>query len=129
MEDKGSDLRGARIGQIAVTVHDLDRAVAFYGDVLGMPFLLQVPKMAFFQCGDLRLMLAIPEKPEFDHPSSVLYYKVEDIEGTHRTLAARGIPFESTPHLVAKLQDHDLWMAFFPDSEGNVMALMSEVAR
>ena len=115
------------IGQIAVNVHELKRAVAFYRDILGMRFLFEVPKMAFFDCGGIRLMLGEPESPEFDHPSSIIYYRVEDIHQTFETLKSRGVAFESAPHLVAKLPDHELWMAFFRDPEKNMLALMSEV--
>ena len=112
-----------RIGQIAIIVHDLDRAVAFYRDRLGARFLFQVPKMAFFQCADVTLMLGVPESPEFDHPSSIIYFRVENIEQAHETLAARGVEFRGGPHLVHRAADHELWMAFFRDSEGNTMAL------
>lgn len=121
-----SDFRLAQIGQISVNVHDLERAVAFYRDRLGMRLLFQVPKMAFFDAGGIRLMLGLPEKPEFDHPGSVLYFKVADIEQAHGSLKTRGVKFEEPPHRVAKLPDHELWLAFFRDSEGNLMALMSE---
>jgi len=85
--------------------------------------------MAFFDCGGIRLMLAIPEKPEFDHPSSILYFKVDDIERAAETLSARGVTFEAKPHLVAKLPAHDLWLGFFRDSENNLLALMCEKPR
>jgi methylmalonyl-CoA/ethylmalonyl-CoA epimerase len=118
-----------RIGQIAVNAHNLDRAVQFYRDTLGMPLLFQVPKTAFFDCGGVRLMLGLPETPQFDHPASILYYQVPDIVATHETLVARGVRFDSPPHEVAKLERGDLWLAFFNDSEGNVLALMSERQR
>lgn len=115
------------IGQLSVTVHDVDRAVAFYRDKLGLTFLFEAPpKMAFFDCGGLRLMLAVPEKAEFDHPSSVIYFRVDDIEATHETLSGRGVEFEGPPHAVHKTEQHELWMAFLRDSEGNLLALMSE---
>jgi catechol 2,3-dioxygenase-like lactoylglutathione lyase family enzyme len=117
----------SRIGQICVIVHDLTRAVGFYRDTLGMKLLFEVPGMAFFDCGGIRLMLAPPEKPEHDHPGSIIYYKVEEIQATHAALAGRGVEFLTEPHLIAKLPDHDLWMAFLRDSEGNTLALMSEV--
>jgi predicted enzyme related to lactoylglutathione lyase len=117
-----------QIGQIAVVIHDLNRAVAFYRDVLGMPLLFEVPpKMAFFDCGGIRLMLSLPEAPEFDHPGSILYYKVADIHTTWTALRQGGADLLSEPHLVARMPDHELWMAFFKDSEGNTLALMSEV--
>ena len=78
----------SQISQIAIIVHDLDKAIAFYRDTLGMRFLFQVPKMAFFNCGGIRLMLGIPEEPKFDHPASIIYYKVADIQGAYETLSA-----------------------------------------
>jgi methylmalonyl-CoA/ethylmalonyl-CoA epimerase len=117
------------IGQIAVNVQDLERAVGFYRDRLGLPFLMEVPGMAFFDCGGTRLMLGLPESEEYDHAASILYFRVDDIGATHAALTERGVDFRREPHLIAKMPDHDLWMAFFYDSEGNTMALMSEVRR
>lgn len=117
----------AQLGQIAITVHDLDRATAFYRDVLGLPFLFRAPNLAFFDCAGIRLMLGLPERAELVHPSSILYFSVADIDAAHAALAARGVSFTDRPHLIAKMPDHDLWMAFFTDSEGNTLALMSEV--
>lgn len=114
------------IGQIALNVHEIPRAVAFYRDTLGLKFLFEVPRMAFFDCGGVRLMLGLPEKPEFDHPASVLYYKVRDIEASCGLLRERGVAFEGEPHLIARLPDHDLWMAFFRDPDRNLLALMCE---
>lgn len=119
----------AGVGQVAVNVRDVERAVAFYRDTLGMQLLFRIPNAAFFDCGGLRLMLGLAEKPEFDHPASILYYRVADVRGTHEALAARGVAFEGAPHVVASMPDHDLWMAFFRDSEANVLALMSEEPR
>ena len=119
-----------QIGQIFVNVKDLDRAIAFYRDMLGMTFLFQAPpNMAFFDCGGIRLMLGIPDRPELDHPASIIYYKVEDIERIYETFKARGVEFIVKPHLVAPMPDYDLWLADFKDSEGNFLALMSEVPR
>ena len=117
----------SRLGQIAVTAHDLDRATAFYRDALGMRFLFRVPNLAFFDCGGVRLMLGVPEQGAFDHPSSILYFLVDDLESAHASLVDRGVAFTDQPHLVVTLPDHELWMAFFTDSEGNTLALMSEV--
>ncbi len=115
------------IGQIAVNAHDLERAVKFYRDSLGMRLLFEAPpKMAFFDCDGVRLMLSLPEKPEFDHPSSILYFKVDDIHAAQAALVGRGVGFESEPHLVHKTETHELWLTFFRDSEGNFLALMSE---
>jgi methylmalonyl-CoA/ethylmalonyl-CoA epimerase len=117
----------SRLGQIAINLQDLSRATAFYRDILGLPLLFTAGGMAFFDCGGVRLMLARPEKPEFDHPSSVLYFTVPDIAAAHQRLLARGVRFEGDPHLIAKMPTYDLWMAFFRDSEQNFLALMSEV--
>ena len=120
-----SDVGISHVEQIAIIVHDVDRAVRFYRDILGLPFLFQVPNMAFFQCGEVRLMLGIPSAPEFDHPSSIIYYHVADIEATHQALVSRGLTFRSTPHLVHRAADHELWMAEFQDPDRNHLALMS----
>ncbi|HBX67857.1 MAG TPA: glyoxalase [Chloroflexi bacterium] len=115
----------AQIGQIAVNVENLDVAVAFYRDTLGMKFLFQFPRLAFFDCAGVRLLL--DQVDEWQHPSSILYYKVADIQATHQVLLERGVIFTDAPHLVAKMPDHDLWMAFFNDPAGNILALMSEI--
>ena len=117
----------ARIGQIAVTATDLERAVSFYRDRLGMRFLFEVPKMAFFDCGGIRLMLGVPEREEFAHPASIIYYDVADLDAAYSTLQDRGVAFENEPHFVADLGESELWMAFLRDSEGNMLALMSDV--
>ncbi len=120
----------AQIGQIAIAMKDLPRAVAFYRDVLGLPFLFEAPpKLAFFDCAGVRLMLSEPEKPEFDHPASIIYYRVMNMQETVAVLKSRGAVFESEPHLIAKMPNHDLWMAFLRDPERNLIGLMSEVAR
>lgn len=118
-----------QIGQIALHADDLDRAVAFYRDTLGMRFLFQVPPgLAFFDCGGIRLMIdAIKEKELPERISSMLYYKVGDLSAVYEALVSRGVSFESKPHLIAKMPDHELWMAFFRDSERNLVGLMSEV--
>ena len=116
-----------QIGQIAINVHDLDKAIAFYRDVLGLQFLFNVPGLAFFQCGEVRLMLSNPEKPEFDHPASTLYYKVPDINAAYTKLKGQDVRLIDEPHLIAKMPDHDLWMVFFYDPDGNTVGLMSEV--
>lgn len=119
-----------RIGQIAVNAHDVERAAALYRDALGLKLLFKAPPgLAFFECGGVRLMLTLAEKPEFDHPSSVLYFAVPDIQAAHARMKVNGVKFEDEPHLIAKMSNHDLWMTFFRDSEGNLMGLMSEVAR
>ena len=118
-----------RLGQIAVPVHDVARATEFYRDVLGLPFLFSTGQLAFFDCGGVRLMLDKPEKAEFDHPSSILYFAIPDIQAAHRKLVNAGVEIVEEPRVIAPMADHDLWMSFFRDTEGNVMALMSEVPR
>jgi methylmalonyl-CoA/ethylmalonyl-CoA epimerase len=125
-----TDIGIARIGQIAVNVKDVERAVAFYQEKLGLKLLFKAPPgLAFFDCGGVRLMLDRPEKPEFDHPSSILYFSVPDIRAAFAKLKESDVRFEDEPHVIAKMPTHDLWMTFFRDSEGNLMALMSEVSR
>lgn len=114
------------IGQIAVPVRDVERAVAFYRDTLGLRFLFQAPNMAFFDCGGIRLLLGPPEGVT-ESFASIIYYKVEDIHSAAGALQSRGVAFEREPHLVAKMPDHDLWMAFFRDPDRNMLALMCEI--
>ena len=119
----------ARIGQIAINAHDVDRATTFYRDVLGLPHLFRAGQLSFFDCGGVRLMLDRAGKPEFDHPCSILYFQVADIQAAHQRLQRAGAKFEDQPHVVAPMPNSDLWMTFFRDSEGNLLALMSEVPR
>ena len=116
-----------KIGQIAVPVTDIDRAVAFYRDVLGMKFLFQSPPgLGFFDCGGVRLMLDAPAGAQAGQ-GGVIYYQVPDLQAAFETLTARGVVFEAKPHLIARMPDHELWMAFFRDPDRNLLALMSEV--
>jgi methylmalonyl-CoA/ethylmalonyl-CoA epimerase len=115
-----------KIGQIAITVDDLARAKAFYQDTLGMKFLFNAGHLVFLQCGDVRLMLTTPEKSE-PRGGTILYYKIDDIHATHAALKSRGVEFFQDPHLIAKMPDHDLWMAFLKDTEGNTIGIMCEV--
>lgn len=118
-----------QIGQISVNVTDISRAIIFYRDKLGMKFLFEASQMAFFDCGGIRLMLGLPEKPEFNHPGSVIYYKVGDIKQVYEVFLERGVSFISEPHVVAGMGSFDIWMAFFRDTEGNTLALTSEVSK
>ena len=119
-----------RIGQIQIRTADVERAAEFYEKVLGLKLLFKAPPgLAFLDCGGVRLMLDRPEKPEFDHASSILYFAVPDIQAAHAALKSKGVRFEDEPHLIARMPDHDLWMNFFRDTEDNVLALMSEVKR
>ena len=120
------DARITSVGQIAITVRDMTRAVAFYRDVVGLPYLFEAGGMAFFDCAGIRVMLSVEERHESAY-SSIVYYKTDDIEACAAAMRERGAHFESPPRMIAKMPDHDLWMAFFRDSEGNLLALMSEV--
>ena len=129
MSANPTGLQISRLGQVAINAKDVQRATAFYREVLGLKFLFAAGQLAFFDCGGVRLMLDRPEKPEFDHPSSILYFSVSDIQAAHRKLVDSGATIVEAPRIIAPMPDHDLWMSFFHDTEGNVMALMSEVPR
>jgi len=116
------------IGQLALTVNHLDRAVAFYRDTLGIALLFQVPHLAFFDCAGVRLMLSASDKP-LQTDGFVVYFKVPEIQQAHRTLVERGVAFEGEPHMVARMADHDLWMAAFRDPDRNLLAMMAEAPR
>jgi len=118
----------SQIGQIAVPVSDIERAIRFYRDVLGMRFLFQAPPgLGFFDCAGVRLMLDAPAKTQAGDFSSTIYYRVPDLQAACDTLSDRGVMFETNPHLVARMPDHELWMAFFRDPDGNLLGPMSEV--
>ena len=118
-----------RIGQIQIGTQDVERAAEFYEQVLGLKLLFKAPPgVAVFDCNGVRLMLDHPEKPEFIHASSILYFSVPDIQAAYSGLKEKGVHFEDEPHMIARMPDHDLWMTFFRDSENNLLALMSEVA-
>ena len=111
---------------VGIQVADIERSVRFYRDTLGLKFLFDAANMAFFDCNGVRLMLTISEQPESTY-SSILYYKTENIQRASEQLRSRGAIFESPARMIAKMPDHELWMAFLRDTEGNLLALMSEV--
>lgn len=113
------------IGQIAILVKDVARATDFYRDKLGMKHLFSAGNLSFFDCGGVRLMLDKPEKAEAG--TSIIYFTVAEINEAHEQMKSRGVQFVDSPHLIARLPDHDLWMTFFRDSEGNLLSIMSEV--
>jgi methylmalonyl-CoA/ethylmalonyl-CoA epimerase len=117
------------IGQIALTVANLDEARTFYRDTLGMQFLFDAGTMTFFQCGSVRLLIGAAEPGTAAGGSTILYFRVPDIQATAATLRDKGVAFSQEPHLVARMKSHDLWLAFFKDPSGNSLALMSEVPR
>jgi methylmalonyl-CoA/ethylmalonyl-CoA epimerase len=125
---ESSSLGISKLDQVAINVRDLNRATTFYRDVLQLPLLFTAgDKLAFFDCGGTRLMLSKPEKAEFDHPSSILYFKVPDIHAAHARLVDQGVHIEDAPHLIAKMGSVDLWMFFFRDTENNLLAISCEL--
>ncbi len=116
------------LAQVAVTFRDVPRAMAWYRDVLGLPLVFETNGMAFFAMGDVRLMMTAPEKPEFDHPASVLYFKVGNIADACATLESRGAVFEDKPHLIGKMGSTEIWMCFLRDPEQHVIGITEERA-
>ncbi|WP_108672486.1 VOC family protein [Peribacillus acanthi] len=116
-----------KIGQIGVPVKNLESAIIFYKETLGLPLLFNTDRMAFFDCNGIRLMLSLPEKEEFSHASSVLYFQVENIKEKYEELLEKNVSFIDEPHIVTKMGQTEVWMTFFQDLEGNTHALMSEV--
>lgn len=125
MNQTVDSFRHLGVGQIAVVVHDVPRALAFYRDTLGLRFLFDAGKLAFFDGGSVRIMLSLPDSPQFDHPS-IVYYRVDDLDAAHRNLTQKGVVFIELPHLVARMPDHELWMAAFRDPDENFVVLMNE---
>jgi methylmalonyl-CoA/ethylmalonyl-CoA epimerase len=115
------------ITQLSIRVHDVATAVQFYNETLGLPLLFSQPNMALLDCNGIRLLLSIPEKPENDHPSSVVYFQVENIQEAYESLLANGVEFDIKPHKIAEFNGYAVWMAFFQDPDHNVHALTSEV--
>lgn len=116
-----------KVGQIGVPVKNIETAMAFYRDKLELTFLFNAGKLAFFDCNGLRIMLSLPETEEFAHPSSVIYFQVENIQQSYEELINKGVSFIDEPHLIARIGNTETWMAFFKDTEDNIHALMSEV--
>ncbi len=119
-------IRLGRLQQIALVQHDVDRAVPFYRDGLGLPLQFAMSGMAFFDAGGVRLMLTTPSAAEFDHPNSILYFDVADCRATHAALQARGVPFDDEPHLVGKTATHEIWMCFCRDPERNLIGIAEQ---
>ena len=126
--DPQTDLGNATVGQLLIPVTDLRRAIAFYRDTLGLRFLFEAPpQMSFFQAGNVRLLVGVPEPGRSPERGSTVYFKVDDIHAVHRTLTARGVSFAAAPHLVHRAPTSELWLAELRDPDGNGLALMSEV--
>lgn len=121
------DLSDATVGQLLIPVEDLDRATAFYRDVLGIRFLFSAPpQMGFFQSGNVRLLVGVPAADQPHQRGSTIYFRVADIHAVFRTLTDRGVKFETTPHLVHRTPTTEHWLTEFRDPDGNLLALMSE---
>lgn len=115
------------LAQIALTTHDVPALAAFYREVVGLPPLFDAgPQLAFLDLGGVRLMITRPSAPELDHPASILYFRVADLEAAHAALRARGAREERPPRLTARLTDHEVWTSFFRDPDNNLFALMGE---
>jgi predicted enzyme related to lactoylglutathione lyase len=115
------------IEQVALPVDDLDRAVNFYRNQLGIKFLFESNGLAFFDCAGVRLLLSRPEGVDASRAGSVIYFKVDDIHAAYKSLLSRGVPFMDSPHKIADMGSHELWMAFFRDSEQNILAISGNV--
>ncbi len=116
------------LAQVAVTFRDLPRAVAYYQDVIQLPLQFETGGMAFFAMGDVRLMMTTPEQDEHDHPASILYFKVANIDLAHADLASRGVEFDEPPHMIGTMGATEIWMAFFRDCEQHLLAITEERA-
>jgi methylmalonyl-CoA/ethylmalonyl-CoA epimerase len=114
------------LGQVAIPVHDISRATAFYRDTLGLPLLFSAGNLAFFMAGTVRIMLTPPDREELNPPGGILYYKVADMDAAFATLVERGAEVMTKPAMIARMPDHELWLAGFRDSEGNIFELMCE---
>ncbi|MDD1501336.1 VOC family protein [Lysinibacillus sp. CNPSo 3705] len=115
------------VGQIGIPVKELDRAIHFYKEKLGLSLLFNTDSMAFFDCNGLRLLLTLPEKDEFIYSSSIIYFQVENLSMTYEDLVNKNVTFIDEPHVVAKMGQTETWMVFFKDTEDNTHAFMSEV--
>ena len=127
-ETAGAAVHIDKISQIAISVTDLALSKEFYQNTLGMKFLFDAGSMAFFLCGDIRFMIGVSGET-FTPGGTIVYFKVGDIERAHALLLEQEVVFTHAPHLVARMPDHDLWMAFFNDPDGNLLGMQSEVAR
>jgi len=117
------------IGQVTLTISNIEKAKSFYSDKLGLRLFFQFGNLAFYDCGGVRLMLSTPEAAVPENSRSTIYFRVADINYAYETLSSRGVKFVGAPHLIAKMDDHDLWMAFFNDPDNNSLALMCEAPK
>lgn len=126
---KASDLADATVGQLLIPVENLESAIGYYRDVLGLEYLFSAPpQMSFFQAGSVRLLVGVPEAGQARERGSAVYFKVPDIHAVYATLKERGVAFPSEPKLIHKTPASELWLVEFRDPDGNQLALMSETA-
>ena len=118
-----------QIGQIAVAVTDVDRAEAFYGEVMGLRKLYRFGDLSFFDCAGVRLFLDKVKDPANFRPQGCIYFRCADIALAVKELERRGVSFVHPASLIAKMDDHDLWMAFFNDPDGHLLAIMQEAPK
>lgn len=122
------NLANAKIGQLLIPVEEFDKGVAFYRDVLGIPFLFAAPpQMAFFDCGGVRLLVGVMEAGQTAQRGATIYFQVDDIRAVHASLGEKSVSFRAAPHVVHRTPKSELWLAEFTDPDGNQLALMSEV--
>lgn len=123
------NLADAKIAQLLIPVDDFEKGVAFYRDVLGIPFLFSAPpQMAFFNCGGVRLLVGVMPSGEKAQRGSAIYFQIADIRGVYEELKAKGVAFRAEPHVVHRTPESELWLSEFSDPDGNQLALMSEIA-
>ena len=115
--------------QIAITVKEIDRATAFYRDVLGLPLLMNAPNMAFFNCGGVRLYLDAGKGSEHAGSGSFIYFKTADIDGLLAAAKTKNVNIHQEPQIIARMPDHDLWLMWIKDSEDNLLGIMEERRR
>lgn len=118
-----------QLGQISLTVDNVNAAERFYGEALGLQKLYRFGNLVFFDCGGVRLFITEPEEGSFSPESSILYFQTSDMAADVQELKEKGVSFIHEPHLVSEMEDHDLWMAFFKDPAGNTLALMYEAPK
>jgi methylmalonyl-CoA/ethylmalonyl-CoA epimerase len=121
------NLENAKVAQLLIPVENFDKGVAFYRDVLGVPFLFAVPPMAFFNCGGVRLLVGVLPSGQEAQRGSVIYFQVPDIHAVVSSLKDQDVRFMAEPHIVHRTPSSENWLAEFTDPDGNQLALMSEV--
>src|SRR4029077_4216724 len=121
------NLADAAVTQLLIPIDDFERGVAFYRDVLGLPFLFAAPpQMAFFQCGAVRLLVGVTPAGQKVQRGSQIYFGVKDIQSVYSSLSTQGVELKTRPHIENRSATSEVWLAEFVDPDGNQLALMSE---